>query len=577
MKHMIRTAALTNRIKLSDPAASAAQLIPLLDLAIEQQADLISAPLFTLTGGKLFSVPSFAEEVDKQIALLAARYAEKDVPIVLGKGERLCILYGGKVYPAESSTCFRCGDAVIAAAALDYHRLPLLCGKLAETGADILLCSSYHPYKAGDSKAARRVFQMIGSALGMSFVFVNGGLGDTSSPYLYKGYSGIVEAERVLSFSDNSNKGGVLLCDLDLDIIRSCKAKAGTPHFAGEALFSAPCREHDKLLRPLSIDPYLPEEQDKEAEFLEAVFDCQVKSLADRMANTGLHHLVLGISGGLDSTLAFLVAAAAVDRLSLPRTNIIGVTMPGFGTTGQTYVNAVGLIKSLGAVFREVNISASVTQHLNDIKHPLDKTDVTYENAQARERAQILLDIANDNRAFVVGTGDLSEEALGWCTFAGDHIANYNVNVCVTKTMIRKIVSMLAEQKRFADASEVLTDILHSPVSPELLPPDENGLMVQKTEEILGPYELHDFFLYYFVKYALPPEKIYAYACQAFSDIAPEFILEKCRLFFRRLTGGQFKRSCAPDAAAITEVNLSNTEFYLPSDGSADALLKDLT
>lgn len=214
------------------------------------------------------------------------------------------------------------------------------------------------------------------------------------------------------------------------------------------------------------MDPYLPADKAGENALLDEIFDLQVKSLADRMCNTGIRKLVLGISGGLDSTLAFLAAASAVDRLSLPRGNVIAITMPGFGTSGRTYLNAVSLIKALDADFREIDITASVTQHLQDIGHAADNRNVTYENAQARERAQILLDVANDNAALVVGTGDLSEEALGWCTFAGDHIANYNVNVCVTKTMIRKIVGRLVEQERFPDANEALQDILNSPSAP---------------------------------------------------------------------------------------------------------------
>ncbi len=581
MKHIIRTALIVNRVKLADPAVTAAQLVPLIDSALEDKTDLILTPLFSLTGagcGRLFAVSSFQETVKKQILLLAERYASQDCPIILGDGELPVVLYRGQVYSSSNgSLAFRCGDAAVSVHTGDYRRLPLCCGDLYREGADIVLFPAYHPYKAGDYQNAANTFRMISQSLGAGLAFCNGGFGDTSSPYLYKGYCGAAEDGVLLCGSSSGAKGHVTFCDFDLDIIRGCRAKKGCRSSIAEPLFSTPAREHHNLYRSVSMDPYLPADKAGENALLDEIFDLQVKSLADRMCNTGIRKLVLGISGGLDSTLAFLAAASAVDRLSLPRGNVIAITMPGFGTSGRTYLNAVSLIKALDADFREIDITASVTQHLQDIGHAVDNRNVTYENAQARERAQILLDVANDNAALVVGTGDLSEEALGWCTFAGDHIANYNVNVCVTKTMIRKIVGRLVEQERFPDANEALQDILNSPVSPELLPPDENGMIAQKTEEILGPYELHDFFLYYFVKYGLPPEKTAEYACLAFPHITPEFIREKCVLFFRRMAGGQFKRSCAPDSAAITEVNLSAAEFFLPSDCRFDTLLHELT
>ncbi len=581
MEHIIRIAAVINRVKNANPAICTGQLIPLLDSACEQQADIILAPLYALSGAscdRLLAVSSFWEKIQLQLQKLADRYAKYNCAIVLGlsDGVSVCIRQG-KIHTGRSEEInFTCSGAAVSVRSLPFDKLPLACGSMAEGGADIYLLPVCHPVKAGDLRRAKSTLELISRSTGSALVYCNGGLGETSSPYLYKGCCCVAEDGHMLTWSDQGDLGQLAVCDTDLDIIRACKSRNGHPGFRGESLFSFTANRHDSLMRPLSMDPYLPEEPALEAEYLEEVFEFQVKSLADRLANTGIQRLVLGISGGLDSTLAFLVSAAALDRLNLPRQNITGITMPGFGTTGRTYVNAVSLIKGVGAQFREIPIAESVTQHFKDIGHDIEKTNVTYENAQARERAQILLDVANDLGAMVVGTGDLSEEALGWCTFSGDHIANYNVNVCVTKTMIRKIVAHLVEEERFADANEALADILNSPVSPELLPPDENGVVVQKTEEILGPYELHDFFLYYFVKYSIPPKKIFAYACQAFDDIAPEFILEKCRLFFRRLFSGQFKRSCTPDSAAITEVNLSNAEFYLPSDCSPAEFLEEL-
>ena len=271
------------------------------------------------------------------------------------------------------------------------------------------------------------------------------------------------------------------------------------------------------LLRPVRPDPYLPEDPAAADAYLDELFSMQTASLAARLQNTGLSRMVVGVSGGLDSTLALLVSAAAADALDLPRENVVAVTMPGFGTSDRTYFNALSLIEHLGATGRDISIKAAVLQHFEDIGHDPAKKNTTYENAQARERAQILLDLANAVGGLVVGTGDLSEEALGWSTFAGDHISNYNVNVCITKTMIRRMVDYIARAELLGDAAEVLRDILDTPVSPELLPPDAAGNIQQKTEDILGPYALHDFFLYYLVKYGFRPSKLYYYACVAFS------------------------------------------------------------
>ena len=271
---------------------------------------------------------------------------------------------------------------------------------------------------------------------------------------------------------------------------------------------------------------------------------------------------------------ALLFCQQALKELDLPANNLIAITMPGFGTTDRTYYNALSLISALGADNRDISIKASVLQHFEDIGHDPSVRDVTYENAQARERTQILMDVANSCRGLVVGTGDMSEDALGWCTFGGDHLANYNVNVCLTKTMIRRMVTHLCS--RFDEQiGSILHDIVDTPVSPELLPPDESGKIQQKTEDILGNYALHDFFLYYLLRYNFPPRKLYYYACLAFSgELSASYILEKLKLFLHRFFAGQFKRSCTPDSARITDVNL--TCWSIPSDASAQSLLCDL-
>ncbi len=365
-----------------------------------------------------------------------------------------------------------------------------------------------------------------------------------------------------------------MIRDLDCDIIRCHKALSG----GKEPFFHAiPQGRKRGILRPVRKNPYLPADETEANQLLEELFDLQIRSLTARLQNTGIKKLVLGVSGGLDSTLCLLVAAKALDALELPRTNLIGVTMPGFGTTDRTYFNALALLEALGADSRDISIKQAVLQHFEDIGHSAAEHDVTYENAQARERAQILLDLANKEKALVLGTGDLSEAALGWSTFAGDHIANYNVNICLTKTMVRRVVDYVCGMQLLSSATETLYDILDTPVSPELLPPDSSGQISQKTEQILGSYELHDFFLFYLVHCHFRPSKVYYYACIAFAgQIEPEEIKDKLKLFVRRFFLSQFKRSCSPDSAIIFPVHLNNQEFYVPSDLSPRIFLEEI-
>ena len=408
---------------------------------------------------------------------------------------------------------------------------------------------------------------------------MRGGQGDTSHPVAFQGHAAICECGEMLAQYTGERFGQHTFAlesfsfarDLDCDILRACQ------RFSSDCQPEITFRESSGkkgLLRKIRKDPFLPLDEAQANHYLQTLFELQVQSLVSRVANTGLHHLVLGVSGGLDSTLALLVCHEALKQLDLPSKNLIAITMPGFGTSDRTYYNALSLISALGAQNRDISIKASVLQHFEDIGHDPSLRDVTYENAQARERTQILMDVANSCRGIVVGTGDMSEDALGWCTFGGDHLANYNVNVCLTKTMIRRMVTFLCS--RFDDeVGSILRDIVDTPVSPELLPPDESGKIQQKTEDILGSYELHDFFLYYLLRCSFPPRKLYYYACVAFSgQFSASYILEKLKVFLNRFFAGQFKRSCTPDSADITGVCLSRCP--IPSDCSPQALLSDL-
>jgi NAD+ synthase (glutamine-hydrolysing) len=304
------------------------------------------------------------------------------------------------------------------------------------------------------------------------------------------------------------------------------------------------------------------------------VFRVQFSSLATRLDRIGVKSVTIGLSGGLDSTLCLLVAVAAFNELKLPKSGIRVYTMPGFGTTNRTKGNAELLCEGLGLKLESIDITSACIQHFKDIGHDPEKHDVTYENVQARMRTMVLMNKANQTGGIVLGTGDMSEAALGWCTFNGDHMASYNVNVCLNKSVIRRMVTHLShgyENK----VGDVLRDIVDTPVSPELLPPDNSGKIAQKTEDILGSYDLHDFFLYYVLKYNMRPQKIYYYACVAFEGVfEAAYIKEKLSLFFRRFITNQFKRSCAPDFAKITDLCLADYQF--PSECSPATLVHQL-
>ncbi len=604
MNGTLRVTAMVNRVKPLNPKLCLESIISLLEQEKERQPDLIVLPQLALCSpscGNLFHNRALLEQCQDELTHLAAACEGSSAYLVVGLAagtggqavSACAVLYGGRLLgliPAleqpegfaqgplpepflPTDTVFALGEATFSVLACAPQRLPLYSEKIRELGCDIVVVPSYEPVMAGSSFVAQNSLETVSRTLGRAVIAVNGGIGDTSSPYLYQGYAGIYECGSELAFERAAYSELALTCDLDLDVIRSQKTVGG---FKAPVFRAAVATSRPNLLRRVEQNPYLPSGPEKQRAFLEELFDLQVRSLVARMESTGIKKAVVGVSGGLDSTLALLVAASALDVLEYPRQNLIAVTMPGFGTSDRTYYNALSLIQALGAQGKDISIKAAALQHFEDIGQDPSLRDVTYENAQARERAQILLDLANRESALVVGTGDLSEEALGWCTFSGDHISNYNVNVCLTKTMIRLVVALLAKGVHSAVA-ETLQDILDTPVSPELLPPDENGEIHQKTEEILGPYPLHEFFLYYFTQYQMPPRKVYEYACKAFEDeLEPAFIKEKLRLFIRRFFSGQFKRSCSPDSAQITAAALTPSAFYIPSDASPAALLKEL-
>jgi len=301
------------------------------------------------------------------------------------------------------------------------------------------------------------------------------------------------------------------------------------------------------------------------------IINIQVAGLARRLDATHCRSAVIGISGGLDSTLALLVTCKAFDRLGLDRKGIVAVTMPGFGTTGRTHGNALKLMAGLGVTSREIPIGPAVERHFADIGHDPEVHDVTYENSQARERTQILMDVANQTGGMVIGTGDLSELALGWATYNGDHMSMYGVNASIPKTLVKYLVRWFAFRAENGDVAEALIDIIDTPISPELLPADSNGDIAQKTEDLVGPYELHDFFLYYMLRYGFAPDRVYYLACEAFRSVYDESVIKHwLKTFYRRFFAQQFKRSCMPDGPKVGSVCLSpRGDWRMPSDASS--------
>lgn len=320
--------------------------------------------------------------------------------------------------------------------------------------------------------------------------------------------------------------------------------------------------------------PFVPADDEKRRERCREIFAIQASGLAKRVEHVGSSGVVVGISGGLDSTLALLVAVEAVKMLGRPNSDILGITMPGFGTTDRTYQNAVDLMKALGVTIKEISIKDACVQHMKDIEHDEAVKDITYENTQARERTQILFDMANKHAKLLVGTGDLSELAMGWCTYNGDHMSMYGVNASVPKTLVRYLVEYVANVSE-SKTADILFDVLDTPVSPELLPPDENGRIAQKTEDNIGPYELHDFFLYNFVRFGFTKEKIKALAVKAFDGVYDSETISKwLTVFFKRFFISQFKRSCIPDSPKVGSVSLSpRGDWRMPSDASFSAFI----
>ncbi len=425
------------------------------------------------------------------------------------------------------------------------------------------------------------------------YIYSSAGFGESSTDLVFAGNGLIAENGALLAESERfSFEEQLITAEIDIERLNSERIKnTGFAQISPEAIknvnanlnyyrivsFQLPENKKMVLSRTISPYPFVPPVSEME-ERCEEIFAIQAGGLATRLFHTNIKQVVLGISGGLDSTLALLVCVKTFDKLNIPRKNITGITMPGFGTTGRTYNNALQLMQSLGISIREISIKAACEQHFREIGHDPSVADTTFENAQARERTQILMDYANKVNGLVIGTGDLSELALGWATYGGDHISMYGVNASIPKTLIRYLVRHIAETSLDDASKTTLLDIINTPVSPELLPVDEEGKCTQQTEDLVGPYELHDFFLYYTIRFGFSPAKIFFLATQAFENRYSREIIKKwMQVFFRRFFSQQFKRSCSPDAPKVGSVSLSpRGDWRMPSDASSEEWLREI-
>ncbi len=439
---------------------------------------------------------------------------------------------------------------------------------LALSGANIILCLSGENETVGRAELRRTFVTTQSSRLMCAYVLAGAGDGESTADSVYSGHCIISECGRTLAESELFDNR-LITADIDLGAIAYDRRRSA----AFEPIHSAEVREFslmpfdNVLSRRFPRLPFVPDDPDKLAERCDLILKMQASALVKRIRHVGAKKAVLGISGGLDSALALIVCAKAMDIMECPRSDISAITMPCFGTSERTRGNAHKLCEGIGASLREIDISAAVTQHFKDIAHVPELHNAAYENAQARERTQVLMDIANDENGIVIGTGDLSELALGWATFAGDHISMYGVNSELPKTLIRRIVAYYADNCGSEALSAVLRDIIDTPVSPELLP-SVNGEIAQKTEDTVGPYELHDFFLFFMLRHGYSPKKLFRAACSAFEDeYEPAVILKWLKTFLRRFFSQQFKRSCQPDGVKLGSVGLSpHGEFEMPSD-----------
>ena len=498
------------------------------------------------------------------------------------------ISIGEEEYPMGSHLLFRSGRLTAGIEICEDLWVPVPPSSLlAMEGANIIFNLSASNELIGKHAYLRSLICQQSARCMAGYVYASSGFGESSSDLVFAGNGIIAENGNLLTESPRfTMEEQLVISEIDIETLQNDRqvntsfmyGTSGLPKEKAQVVdFQVRIPDGFSLTRPVDPHPFTPSGEALK-ERCEEIFHIQVAGLAKRLVHAHAQTAVVGISGGLDSTLALLVTVMTFDALKMPRGQIIGITMPGFGTTDRTYTNACDLIRSLGVTLKEIPIKEACLQHFRDIDHDPSVHDVTYENSQARERTQLLMDVANQKNGLVIGTGDLSELALGWATYNGDHMSMYGVNGSIPKTLVKYLVEWVANHK-VDDASRLtLLDIVDTPISPELIPADENGNIKQKTEDLVGPYELHDFFLYHFLRFGSHPSKIYFLAQKAFAGIYDNATVKKwLYTFFRRFFQQQFKRSCLPDGPKVGSVSLSpRGDWRMPSDAVSRLWLEEI-
>ncbi len=633
MEHgFIKVAAATPKIRVADPEHNARAILEKLEEAWEHGAQIIVFPELCLTGytcGDLFLQSILLEEAKRQLLVISAATEGKDCLVIVGlpveRDGRLynvaAVLQDGVILgmvpkvniPSYAEFYegrhFTEGNSQPVSYYLEGEEIPFgvnllfscmnieglilgceICEDLwvadppstrhALMGATVIANLSASNETVGKAQYRELLVKSASARLVCGYIYASAGEGESTQDLVFGGHNLIAENGTILAQAERFS-GNTIYCDLDVQRLASERRRMGTfgkePDLNYVAVPFRIKKEETRLERSFGRMPFVPEDETERSRRCEEILSIQSYGLKKRCEHTGSRTAVIGISGGLDSTLALLVTVRTFDLLGLDRKRIIAVTMPCFGTTDRTYENACRLARTLGAALKQVDIREAVTIHFRDIGQDINVHDVAYENGQARERTQVLMDIANRKGGLVIGTGDMSELALGWATYNGDHMSMYGVNAGVPKTLVRYLVKYYADTCRDKGLAEVLYDILDTPVSPELLPPAE-GSITQKTEDLVGPYELHDFFLYYMLRCGFPPAKVYRTAKQAFQGVYDEgTILKWLKTFYRRFFTQQFKRSCLPDGPKVGSVAVSpRGDLRMPSDASAKIWQEEL-
>ena len=637
MYGFVRCASAVPKLRVADCKYNTGEIIKLISAAAQKDVELLVFPELCITGytcSDLFFQSSLLTAAEESLSAIAEASRGKNIvavvglPINIGNSLYNCsvAIYDGDILGAVPKTYipnygeyyekrwFKSGKGLKGGIALCGQSVPIgtnllfaaegienftfgieICedlwaaippsSRLALSGAAIIANTSASNELATKNEYRTSLVANQSARCICGYVYSSAGIGESTQDMVFSGHSLICENGSLLIEGDRfSLDSSLIMADIDTELLVNDRRK-NTSFSEGSSFdpeiisFGMYERNKDDLERFIRPQPFVPNDDRELNSRCSDIFNIQAAGLVKRISHTKAKSLVIGISGGLDSTLALLVAVKACDYLDMSRKSVIGVTMPGFGTTDRTYNNAISLMGALGVTIREIPIAKATTQHFSDIGHDPDVHDVTYENSQARERTQILMDLANKENGLVVGTGDLSELALGWATYNGDHMSMYGVNSGVPKTLVRMLIKWTV---RFGSldsiTTKILKDILDTPVSPELLPPDENDNINQKTEDIVGPYELHDFFLYYVVRCGFTPAKIYFLAKNAFSGVYDETtILKWLKNFYRRFFAQQFKRSCLPDGPKGGTISLSpRGDWRMPSDASARLWLEEL-